>query len=125
MKKITLLFLGILAVLVSVAQKTTQPIALIPQPVSMLQGNGVFVLTPNITCDNTPEIKRIAQRLATQIGSATGYKITVKSNKPAVAKAINLSLIKDASIPNEGYRLKVTTSGVSLTATTPAGLFYG
>jgi len=126
MKKILLLSTWALIVTMANSQNQ-QPIALIPQPVSLVQGKGAFTLPAMlvITTDKNEELKRIAKGLAAQLGGATGYKVSIKENKPPVSKAIALSLVTDPSIPKEGYRLKVTAAGVSLTATEPAGIFYG
>jgi hexosaminidase len=49
----------------------------------------------------------------------------VKDGKILLPKSILLSLTNDTGLPKEGYRLKVTATGISLTATEPAGIFYG
>jgi hexosaminidase len=119
------LLLAAWAFIVTLAH-SQQP-ALIPQPVSLVQGKGSFILpsSPVITTDKNEELKKIAKQLAMQLGGATGYKVSIKDNKPPVPKAIALSLVTDPSIPKEGYRLKVTAAGVMLAATSPAGIFYG
>ncbi len=42
-----------------------------------------------------------------------------------MAKAIHLYLVSDKSIPADGYRLKISATGVSLSANSPSGIFYG
>ena len=39
--------------------------------------------------------------------------------------SIFLSLSNENNLAEEGYRLKVTNNGISLTAKEPAGIFYG
>ncbi len=101
---------------------------LIPQPVSVLAGNGWLVLPNNltITCSQQEEVKKIAERLSKQLATKTS-KVVVKTSTATTAttKNIHLVLSNDKSLPKEGYRLKVTTAGVTLSAVTPAGLFYG
>ncbi|HEY6502426.1 MAG TPA: family 20 glycosylhydrolase [Chitinophagaceae bacterium] len=102
-------------------------LSIIPQPVSVTQGEGVFILPHDlaILTGNHPELKKIATRLSAQLSSATGYSIGVKEAAAAAPKSIFISLAADKTIPKEGYRLQVTANGISLTATEPSGIFYG
>ena len=103
-------------------------ISLIPQPVSLVAGNGRLVLPSSISIAVTgdPLLKKIQKALAVQIGSATGKPVTtIVAGKAIPLKSIYLELVNDPSIPKEGYRLLVNASGVSLKATNPAGIFYG
>ena len=103
-------------------------ISLIPQPASMVTGNGRFVLPASVTIAVTgdPVLIKIQKALATQLGNATGKAVTsLVGSKAIPLKSISLALVNDASIPKEGYRLSVNASGVSLNATSPAGIFYG
>lgn len=69
---------------------------------------------------------RIQQMLHTQLELATGKQVrNVVLLKPATVNGISLLIVNDPSIPKEGYRLKVSASGIALTATSPAGIFYG
>ena len=99
---------------------------LIPQPVSIVVGLGslelpyyLFIITPK-----NPDVKRIADNLAVTL-SNTANDVKVKEGTVATAKSIFLSLTPDKTIPKEGYRLKVTASGITITANEPAGIFYG
>lgn len=100
--------------------------ALIPQPVSLVKGEGYFTLPSDlsiITAKND-ELKKIALQLSLQVTTISN-KVTVKEGSAAQSGSIYLNLSNDASIPAEGYRLKVTASGVTITAAAPAGIFYG
>ncbi len=128
MKKTLSVFVFASAILVITSQSTQgQNISLIPQPASMVQGKGFFKLPAPIviTTSKDAELKKIAERLAAQLGKTSGSKPTVRESSSAVPKAISLSLTNDASIAKEGYRLKVTATGIALTAKEPAGIFYG
>lgn len=110
-------------------ENISRKIAIIPQPVSVTASNvnAVFKLPVNLTLvvPNNEEVKRIAADFSKQVSLATGYKINTMQGNKFSANAINFILSGDASIPDEGYRLKVSTSGISLTARKPAGIFYG
>ena len=99
---------------------------LIPKPVSLITGNGYFILPNNISIlfAKNEGLKKIAAQLSTQLNTAAN-KITIKESNTAVAKSIFLSLSNDKSIPAEGYRLNVNSNGIIITAKEPAGIFYG
>ncbi len=109
------------------AQRTPETtISLIPQPATLVQGNGIVKLPFNLTIitDKNEEVKRIANDLSRRLKTAAN-KVTVKEGKTPLPKSILLSLTNETGMPKEGYRLKVTATGISLTATEPAGIFYG
>ena len=130
MKKIFLItFFLILFVESNSQRKAVRTIALIPQPVLLKQEDKqpAFILPSSIQII-TPanqEVKKIAQQLAIQLAAPTGYKTSIKEGKNLLPKSILLSLTADNTIPEEGYRLKVTASGITLSAQKPAGIFYG
>ena len=99
---------------------------LIPQPVSVVSGNDYFVLPYNVVIitPKNEEVKKIAAELSKKLNTAAN-NIRVKEGIVAAPKSILLSLSNDNSIPKEGYRLKVTTTGITLIAREPAGIFYG
>lgn len=130
MKKITLLVV-LLAVNVFVysqrASRRRIAVSLIPQPVSLVQGTGDFTIPEQVTIitSKNAALTKIAKQLADRISTSSEYSVTIKEGTVPVTRSIFLSLSSDASIPKEGYRLKVTTGGISITATEPAGIFYG
>ncbi|HEU5366273.1 MAG TPA: family 20 glycosylhydrolase, partial [Hanamia sp.] len=70
--------------------------------------------------------KRVASFLSKKLSRVTGYAIPVVSNsKNESSNGIKLSLIKDTSLGNEGYKLNVKSNEISISANKPAGLFYG
>lgn len=122
-----LLFALTFTIGVASAQNNSPALSLIPKPVSLTQEQGSFNLPENltiITADDA-DLERIASSLAKQIQSASGIAVSVKNGNTAEPGAILLSLSTNNSIPKEGYNLQVTTSGVTLTAAQPAGIFYG
>ncbi|MBL0068871.1 MAG: family 20 glycosylhydrolase [Chitinophagaceae bacterium] len=130
MKKVLLLAVLIALFIDSNAQRrATRRIALIPQPVSIVENNkaGNFILpsTINIIVPNNEEVKKIASLFAAQITPPTGYKTTIKAGNSPLPKSILFLLTTDKTIADEGYKLKVTSAGITLTARKPAGIFYG
>ena len=128
MKKILFLSIVILINSIVYSQKNSKNIiALIPEPFSIKQQEGTFTLPQeiNIFTTNNEEIKNMATRLAGQLSTVTGYKISIKENSTPVAKSIVLAIADDKTINPEGYRLEVTAKGVTITASKSAGIFYG
>ena len=112
------------------SQKNNVADLLIPEPVSVVSGEGHFVLNnkTNIqVLSADASARRVAQFLSKKIEKATGYSAAVSSNSKNQnqVSAIKFFLIHNASLGNEGYQLKVTSNGISISANKPAGLFYG
>jgi hexosaminidase len=94
----------------------------------MKMGKGNFLLTKNAAIalkTNNADAKRVADFLSKKISVATGFAMPVKNNAASSAGNISLSLINDALLGDEGYKLEVNENTVSLSANKPAGLFYG
>ncbi|HMW65971.1 MAG TPA: family 20 glycosylhydrolase [Chitinophagaceae bacterium] len=127
MKKPLFIFCFICSSLFLFAQSSGDAaLSLIPQPVSIVQTKGSLVLPHQLSIytDNNAEVNRIANSLSLQLAS-NFYKVKVVPGKKPLAKAIHLYLVSDKSIPADGYRLKITATGVSLSANSPSGIFFG
>jgi hexosaminidase len=130
MKKHFLLFLLILVSMFADSQARRRSSGwkntLIPQPASVSVGQGYLELPYYLTivAPNNPDVKRIADGLAISLNN-TANVVKVKTGTTLTPKSILLSLANDKTIPEEGYRLKVTTTGITITAQKPAGIFYG
>lgn len=125
MKKLSFVTVLLLAFYIADAQRTAA-ISVIPQPVSLIKGTGYFSLPANaviITLKNE-EVKRMATDLAARLSKGMN-KVTVKEGAAVQPQSITLLLTNDKSIRKDGYRLKITTTGVSLSANEPSGIFYG
>ncbi|MEO6328502.1 MAG: family 20 glycosylhydrolase [Ginsengibacter sp.] len=114
-----------------IAQSICQsPVSIIPKPVSLTQGVGSFTLANTtriqVSAVNA-EVKRIGDSLSKKIFNASGYNlpVTLVKNSTASNGTIELAIIKDTAIGKEGYKLNVTATSVTISANTPAGLFYG
>ncbi|MGN6196166.1 MAG: beta-N-acetylhexosaminidase [Ginsengibacter sp.] len=113
-----------------IGQKNNVAQLLIPEPVSVTSGTGNFVVinkTPVHVLSTDPAAKRVGEFLSKKIAKVTGYVVPVEvgSKNTTVNSGIKLSLIKDASLGDEGYQLAVTPHEISISANKPAGLFYG
>lgn len=129
MKKIFLLTIVIFLFSPVYSQKAgrkNEIISIIPQPVSVTQGKGSFTLPYNIVIitPKNEEVKRTAQHLSKQIRTVTN-QVNIKEGTTVSPKSIFLSLSANKNIPKDGYQLKITTSGVTLIANEPSGIFYG
>lgn len=100
-------------------------VSIIPIPVEMQVLNGSWTLTEGSTVSyNNDEAKRVADMLVSRLNQPTGFKITAKKGNSGNIR-LNLNSKPDAKIGNEGYNLTSSSTGVIITANTPAGLFYG
>ena len=108
----------------------SQPVAIVPQPVSMEMGNGNFTLSSASVIEVSSadaDAKRVAAFLNKRLSVATGFALPVRSvstlsNAP---NSIRLSIANDNMLGNEGYKLNVSPTLVTITANKAAGLFYG
>lgn len=97
-------------------------INIIPVPVKTLRLSGEFTLPQKVTIAyNTTEGKTIAQYLADKLKASTGYEVNVGGKKANITIQISSS----SKMPEEGYRLNVSSKGVTIKAKTGKGAFYG
>jgi hexosaminidase len=105
--------------------------AIIPQPVQLKVNTGHFRLNRQTTIvvaagSGSLECKRLAALLAGMLNGPTGYHIAVSTTgKASGVIRLKLNSIQDAAIGEEGYKLKVTSANVIISANTTKGLFYG
>lgn len=118
-----LLFLGLLSLPVFSQQK----ISVIPEPVSLQQTNGNFVLPSQvvIATGNSSSLGNTLDFLKKYLATATGYSVSQSQSANNATIRLTLLTEKDATIGKEGYRLSVKPGGVEIKANEPAGLFYG
>jgi hexosaminidase len=124
-------FFCLLFVVLLFVQGVVAQIHIIPQPAELKKGEGFFKLNPNsgISCPaNNAETKWIADQLASQLSRVTGYKFPVLSGIMTTGLGnitMNINAVPDPKLGKEGYALKVTETITTITANTPAGIFYG
>jgi hexosaminidase len=101
-------------------------IAIIPEPVQIIKKPGVFLLPTNVSVSAAqeeaiqPVISALKQKLR-----VTGSTIVVSKKMSLPTILFSLNAKKDLAIGKEGYKLRVTTKSITITANEPAGLFYG
>lgn len=114
------------------ATETLQPptvralASLIPKPVSVTPGDGVFTIdsATRVVLDQM-ELAPVGQFLVDLLNPAFGTQMEITMPPPDRSNMIFLSIIGGDSLGSEGYRLTITPSGVEIEAHTPAGVFYG
>lgn len=123
------LYLCVLIFICHIGRAQTKP-AIIPEPVSLIQGKGVFVIDKNtslIIPSGHAELATLASRLNDWISLQTGQMLPVKNKTTASDHAIRIVL--DPTLKtygnDEGYELSVTEHEVKLQAGKTAGIFYG
>src|SRR4030095_6012801 len=117
MKQLSFVCLFVLIVSVLAGQEPGQ-IAVIPQPASLSVGSGAFTLPDNIVIiiPDNEEVKKIADLFSKRL-AVTSKNIRIDNSNAPAANSIFFSLAPASKLPKEGYNLKVTNSGVTLTAT--------
>lgn len=112
------------------AQAATPGHTFVPTPVSVTGGQGEFVITATtkiVVPAGNEEAAKIGRYLSAFIGlaAATQPLAVVPAGGPVPAGAIQLVLGQPQNAGAEGYELAITSGGVTITASAPAGLFYG
>jgi hexosaminidase len=124
-------FLGLISCtllsLILFAQDSGNTIAIIPQPVSLVQNQGSFSLPQNIIIEagSQPDMKQVVAFLKDRFSSPTGSSVVVKNADPSPTVQLILNKKADNVIGKEGYNLFVTTANIIIKANNAAGLFYG
>lgn len=113
--------------LAGTAQSAKKNIAIIPEPVSVKQGEGVFKLPANLRVEapSNPGLVQVLATLKKHFSATAGSTYTVSNQLPGADIRLVLNKTEDKSIGMEGYQLSVTTKNVVIKANEPAGLFYG
>lgn len=127
MKKIVLIICCYLSWSGAIGQSRDSLMAIIPEPVKIIQHTGYFLLPENIViaAPALPALQLTIDFLQQRLTIATGYKVTLNnhSEKAHIRLLLNKSINK--TIGNEGYQLSVTAGNITINANEPAGLFYG
>jgi hexosaminidase len=98
-----------------------QGLGIIPEPYLSTKGNGVYTLPKSISISAPGTANELSETIAKQLRLTTGKTVYFSKNEPT----IELSIVKDDVIGEEGYLLNVNTKGIQIKANTNAGLFYG
>ncbi len=100
---------------------------IIPAPLKVEVGEGVFVLTAKCRIIADVESKPVAKLLAARLKTATGFSLKIKSAniEPLAGDIVLTTENSNIRLGAEGYQLAVTPRGVVIRATIGAGIFYG
>jgi hexosaminidase len=105
---------------------TPGAVSIVPQPMKMQVGEGVFTLEPETLIVAGGEAQSVGEYLADTLAPATGYKLKVKN--AVQKKGSQIILMVDVAAAGhlgpEGYTLQVLPGTVFAKAATPRGLFY-
>src|SRR4051812_39146913 len=100
-------------------------LAVIPRPVQMTRQAGTFLLTPATVIVTDRATRQIGYQLADWLEPATGYRLSVAAAGTAT-RTISLRIDPALSrLGDEGYRLTVSGTRITIRAPHPAGVFYG
>ncbi|HEX9610842.1 MAG TPA: beta-N-acetylhexosaminidase [Gemmatimonadales bacterium] len=100
-------------------------LSVIPQPVRLEPAPGAFVLTAATVIATDRATRDIGYTLADLVAPATGYRIAVRPLTAGAPRGIAIRLDTAlARLGDEGYRLEVTPSRVTIRAFALAGAFY-
>jgi hexosaminidase len=103
------------------SQLSAQNLNIIPEPFHVAKGAGIFQLPKTIAINAPSSANEVTDQIAAQLRTVTGKTVYFSKNNAS----INLEIIKDEVLGNEGYTLNVNAAGVTISANTNAGLFYG
>ena len=125
MKKTFSFFSLLFVCLLSLAQNSTNEIAIIPEPVSLTRGSGEFVLPQAVTISapGNAEVKHVVSFLSDKLSRATGSVVSAANSNATITLQLNQAF--DPKLGNEGYQLSVTANNIIIKANRAAGLFYG
>jgi hexosaminidase len=98
-----------------------QSLSIIPEPFQLIKGNGTYTLPKSIVINAPSTAKELAEEMASKMSTTTGYVVTISKNKAT----IDLQIINNPSLGNEGYILEINEKGIQIKANANAGLFYG
>ncbi len=114
-------------------------INVIPKPISVEPGEGFFVITPSTQVLAEANAAAEATKLIDALAPAMGFKLSLSSDSKLQTDTIVVRMGPSArpgqprgvaptdlsKLGDEGYTLKVTSSGILIEVKGPAGLFYG
>lgn len=105
----------------SMTAQELKPIHIIPQPVSIEQTAGKFILPEKVVIAYDASMSEQAKYLQDILAQSTGRIATLKEGK----NKGSIVLAKKTDIKTEGYTLSVTPKGVRIEASDVSGAFYG
>lgn len=114
---------GVLFVVSCATQQAAIPeISVIPKPVSVTEGDGVFKLKSGMTVAADSALASAAAYLTEALQASSGLQL--EAAKPGKKGNINLRLGLDDQNP-EAYTLTVNDKGITIQGATPRGVLMG
>jgi hexosaminidase len=103
---------------------------IVPAPVSLESASGAFAITPAtkiVVPSGNDEAQRIGRVLSALLTTDPQAPVPVETGGEASGEGLIRLSLGDAGAPSgpEAYDLSIASSGVTLRAAQPAGLFYG
>ncbi|MDR1169729.1 MAG: family 20 glycosylhydrolase [Prevotellaceae bacterium] len=125
-KKLFALVLSFMIISCKTDEKTyNQEINITPKPMELSVRDGKFTLKSNtIFVVKDEPVRRVADFFISKIQRSTGYSLLKQQDRPS-SNYIDLSIVADLKVNDEGYTVDVAGDGISVKATTPQGIFYG
>lgn len=122
LRNLYLTIIGLSMAVFALPQSTVIPL---PQKIELLKGTFLFRSDMEIYY-NSDELKFAAQYLAQRLSQSVAKDIPV-TTKPGKRSCLKLIITQqnDAVAHAEGYELLISIENIAITATTPAGVFYG
>ncbi|MBN2651178.1 MAG: family 20 glycosylhydrolase [Spirochaetales bacterium] len=117
-------YLTLLLILVQFS--TFAGINIIPEPVKVEEGTGIFTLTQATPIFAADDAKEIGLYLSAELQDATGFRLNPTTSK-STATGITLEILAtpNSEIGDQGYLLESTTTKIVIQANTKHGLFNG
>jgi len=127
MKKLVLWLALVMLSLSVFGQQNATKVSIIPEPVSMVQKSGSYVLPTEVSISSpaNKDMKFVNDYLVGKFSTATGKNVTLNSKAKNASIKLVLNRRSNSEIGNEGYTLSSNSDGVTITANKPSGLFYG
>ena len=121
MKRLIYLSMMIIIGFSAAAQETN----IIPRPSEVALSDGIFTLDKNVALQfdaANPDLVRIASFFNGYLKTIYGFQLAENESGPT---SVSLKIMHQLNLGNEGYLLKVGKNGIVITASAPAGIFYG
>ena len=103
-------------------------ISVIPKPVNMNLGEGLFHITEKTIIESDPELVDIANYFKDFLLSPNGLSLRITNLQTDLNKSNTIYLVlngKLSDLTEEGYSLKINQERIVLSAPKPVGIFYG
>ncbi|MFX1287757.1 MAG: beta-N-acetylhexosaminidase [Promethearchaeota archaeon] len=103
-------------------------INIVPKPVSMIIGDGRFIITEKTVIESDPKLIEIGKYLKDFLLLPTGFDLEIKDHQSDLTKTNTIFLQlseKLDDLKDEGYSLIVNSERIVLSAPKPVGIFYG